>query len=134
MLCTITNVGTAKGYPTGLAGEQIPLPARIVAIADVYEALSSRRSYKPAFSHEKCVAVIREQAGTQFDPELVEVFVKIESQFRKVARQYGYHMPQPSGPRPSGPVEPIDQKIGKPSSEEVLGVDQQSPLAPLLTP
>ncbi len=76
------------GYPDGLAGEQIPLAARIVAIADVYEALSSRRDYKPAFDHTRCVAIIREGAGSQFDPELVEVFLSVERSFWQLAYQY----------------------------------------------
>ena len=76
------------GYPDGLAGEEIPLAARIVAIADVYDALATKRVYKPAFPHERCLAVIREGAGKQFDPDIVEVFLKIESQFREIARQF----------------------------------------------
>ncbi len=76
------------GYPDGLAGEEIPLAARIVAIADVYDALSCRRVYKPAFPHEKCVAVIRDGAAKQFDPDIVEIFLRIESQFRKIAQQF----------------------------------------------
>jgi HD-GYP domain-containing protein (c-di-GMP phosphodiesterase class II) len=77
------------GYPDGLAGEQIPLAARITAIADVYEALASPRPYKPPFPHEQCVEMIRSEAGKQFDPDLVEAFLKVESSFRQVARQYG---------------------------------------------
>ena len=76
------------GYPAGIASEQIPLAARIVAIADVYDALSSRRVYKDAFPHEKCVRLIEEGAGTQFDPDLVDVFLQIQDQFREIGRQY----------------------------------------------
>jgi HD-GYP domain-containing protein (c-di-GMP phosphodiesterase class II) len=76
------------GYPDGLAGEEIPLAARIVAVADVYDALATKRVYKPASPHEKCVAIIREGAGRQFDPDIVEVFLKIESQFREIVRQF----------------------------------------------
>ena len=54
------------GYPTGLAGENIPLAARIVAIADVYDALSARRVYKEPFPHSECVEIIRREAGRQF--------------------------------------------------------------------
>lgn len=79
------------GYPTGLHGEQIPLSARIVSIADVYDALSVKRVYKEAIPHEKCVEMIREQAGRQFDPDLVEVFLRIESQFAAIAKQYAEH-------------------------------------------
>jgi HD-GYP domain-containing protein (c-di-GMP phosphodiesterase class II) len=76
------------GYPTGLAGTAIPLSARIVAIADVYDALASQRVYKNAYVHEKCVEIIRSEAGTHFDPNLVTVFLKLERQFASIARQH----------------------------------------------
>ena len=76
------------GYPTGLAGEAIPLAARIVSIADVYDALRSKRVYKHSFPHEECVQAIRDGAGTQFDPELVEVFLEIETEFAAIARRF----------------------------------------------
>jgi putative two-component system response regulator len=63
-----------KGYPNGLAGEAIPIEGRIAAIADVYDALLSMRPYKAAWSQEKAVAVIVEQAGHAFDPQLVKLF------------------------------------------------------------
>jgi HD-GYP domain-containing protein (c-di-GMP phosphodiesterase class II) len=69
------------GYPTGLSGTQIPLAARIVAIADVYDALSARRVYKDAYPHEDCVALIVDGSGTQFDPQLVDVFLEVQSRF-----------------------------------------------------
>jgi HD-GYP domain-containing protein (c-di-GMP phosphodiesterase class II) len=74
-----------QGYPHGLCGEEVPLAARIVAIADVYDALSSNRVYREALSHEECVAMIREGAGRQFDPMLVEVFLRLEREFREIA-------------------------------------------------
>ena len=64
------------GYPFGLAGEDIPLEARIVAVVDVYDALGSDRPYKPAYSEEECRAVIRQGAGSQFDPAVVEAFFR----------------------------------------------------------
>ncbi len=76
------------GYPRGLKGEEIPLAARIVAIADNYDALVSRRPYKEAFPHDKVVAMIRNGAGTQFDPRLVEVFLEIEQEFHEIAEMY----------------------------------------------
>lgn len=79
------------GYPAQLAGAEIPLAARIVAIADVYDALSQRRIYRDPLPHEQCVAYIRNHAGTHFDPEVVEVFLQIESQFRELARKYAAH-------------------------------------------
>jgi len=77
-----------NGYPVGLAGEDIPLAARIVSIADVYDALSSKRVYKDAFPHEECVRLIREGAGTQFDPELVHVFLSIQADFAAIAQRF----------------------------------------------
>jgi len=74
------------GYPKGLAGDEIPLAARIVAIADVYDALSTKRVYRGALPHEKCVEMIHSEAGRQFDPALVEVFLKLESEFREIAQ------------------------------------------------
>lgn len=66
-----------SGYPDGLAGEEIPLEARIVAIADVYDAVRSSRPYKDGWSHEEAITHISEKAGTHFDPELAEVFVRL---------------------------------------------------------
>jgi putative two-component system response regulator len=88
-----------EGYPKGLRGEEIPLAARIVAIADVYDALSVERVYKPAYPHEQCVQMIRREAGAHFDPDLVEVFLGIESQFREIARRMREHA-SPPGERP----------------------------------
>lgn len=65
-----------KGYPCGRAGEEIPLCARIMSVVDVYDALTSKRPYKEPFSHEKSMALIVEGRGTQFDPDLVDCFVK----------------------------------------------------------
>ena len=75
-----------KGYPYGLHGAAIPLSARIVAIADVYDALSSPRVYKPAFPHEECVEMISNGAGPQFDPDLVEVFLSIETRIAAISQ------------------------------------------------
>jgi len=75
------------GYPAGLAGEAIPLSARIVAIVDVYDALLSKRAYKSALCHEECVAMIAEEAGSHFDPELVDVFVDIHREIQEIAER-----------------------------------------------
>ena len=77
-----------KGYPSGIVGNQIPLSARIAAIADVYDALTTSRPYKEAWSHEKAVAEILGQAGTQFDPVLVEIFGDLSREFDDVRRRY----------------------------------------------
>lgn len=62
------------GYPVGLAGEDIPLEGRITAVADVFDALSSRRPYKPPFPLEECFALLEEGKGSQFDPAVVDAF------------------------------------------------------------
>jgi putative two-component system response regulator len=71
-----------SGYPRGLRGNEIPLLGRIMAIADVYDALTSVRPYKKAFNHEEAVRIITEAGGTQFDPALVEVVTRAAEQFR----------------------------------------------------
>lgn len=86
-----------SGYPDGLKGEQIPLAARIVAIADVYDALSVKRVYKDAYAHEICVEKIRCEAGRQFDPGLVEVFLSIEEHFREIAQSFDHTTQQLTG-------------------------------------
>ncbi|MBR5116435.1 MAG: HD domain-containing protein, partial [Lachnospiraceae bacterium] len=77
-----------KGYPEGLKGEVIPLSARVMAIADVFDALASPRVYKPAFPFEKAVGIIEEGAGAQFDPKCVEVFLEALPQVQQVLRKY----------------------------------------------
>jgi putative two-component system response regulator len=76
------------GYPQGLSGEDIPLSARLMAIADVYDALISSRSYKTGMSHDKAVAIIREGHGTQFDPRVVDIFLDIHNRFDEIAGQF----------------------------------------------
>jgi len=70
-----------KGYCQGLAGDDIPLEARIVALADVYDALGTKRVYKDAFPEEKIDAIIREEAGIHFDPNLVDLFLENKQDF-----------------------------------------------------
>lgn len=77
-----------KGYPNGLAGDRIPLAARIVSVADVYDALTSLRVYKPAMPHEQAAELIRQGSGTQFDPEVVAAFDRMEASFRSVRERY----------------------------------------------
>lgn len=84
-----------SGYPRGLAGTNIPLAARIVTIADVYDALSGKRVYKEAFPHKECVRIIRAEAGKKFDADLVRVWLTIESKFEAIAGQFTIN--QPSG-------------------------------------
>lgn len=83
------------GYPKGLKGEQIPLTARIFAVVDVWDALSSDRSYRAAWSEEKVLAYIQEQAGTHFDPQVVGQFIKI------IENQAGSQLPSADKPEES---------------------------------
>ena len=72
-----------KGYPKGLKGEQIPLGARIIAIADVFQALPSKRPYRKAYSREEAVKIIKEASGNQFDPQIVQTFLRILEQSKE---------------------------------------------------
>ncbi len=72
------------GYPNGLKEEQIPLAARLMALADVYDALRSKRCYKEALSHKECCDIIQQGSGTQFDPAVVAVFMGLEKEFERV--------------------------------------------------
>ena len=76
-----------SGYPIGLKGFDIPLEGRLMAIADVYDALISVRPYKKAFSHEEACKIIEDGAGTHFDKTLVDVFKRVESEFARIARE-----------------------------------------------
>ncbi|MCM1328235.1 MAG: response regulator [Ruminococcus sp.] len=71
------------GYPTGISGEDIPLSARILSIVDVYDALTSKRSYKEAFSHEKAMEIIIEDREIFFDPKLTDIFVTISDKIKQ---------------------------------------------------
>lgn len=82
------------GYPLGLAGEAIPLAARIAALADVYDALTTKRVYKEAFSHDKAVTIIVEGSGTQFDSEVVEAFLEHADEFRTLAETMADDLPE----------------------------------------
>ncbi|MCR4584091.1 MAG: HD domain-containing protein [Lachnospiraceae bacterium] len=73
-----------RGYPSGKAGEDIPLSARIMAVADVFDALVSRRSYKEPFPFEKAMDIIKEGAGTQFDPKIAGIFVESAEDVRLI--------------------------------------------------
>jgi putative two-component system response regulator len=77
-----------SGYPEGLAGPLIPLSARLMALADVYDALISKRVYKPAFPHEKAIQIIREGRGQHFDPDIVDAFLEVIPQFARIAATF----------------------------------------------
>lgn len=73
-----------NGYPHGLSKDQIPLVARIMALGDVYDALTSKRCYKEAFSHEKSVKIITKDSGEHFDPEVIDAFLNVEKEFMAI--------------------------------------------------
>jgi putative two-component system response regulator len=75
------------GYPKRLRAESIPLPARIVALVDAYDALTSVRPYKPAFGHEEAMRRILADSGSHFDPRLVDIFSSVQEQFRDIRRR-----------------------------------------------
>ena len=77
-----------SGYPQGLAGEAIPVSARLMAVADVYDALISRRVYKSGMPHEKAVGIIIEGRATHFDPDMVDAFLEIQASFQTIAGHY----------------------------------------------
>jgi len=77
------------GYPRRLAGERIPLSARIIALVDAYDAITSRRRYKEAKSHAQAVDIIRKDSGSHFDPVIVDAFLRCESRFDEVRSRHG---------------------------------------------
>lgn len=77
-----------SGYPENLSGDEIPISARLMAVADVYDALISRRVYKPAFSHEEAIDIMRKGRGTHFDPDILDVFLRIAEEFKQIALRY----------------------------------------------
>jgi putative two-component system response regulator len=77
------------GYPDGLAGEEIPLSSRIVALADVYDALTQERVYKPAFDHQHARTHIANESGKHFDPDVVQAFLQVENEFDRIREQMG---------------------------------------------
>jgi response regulator RpfG family c-di-GMP phosphodiesterase len=76
-----------SGYPKGLRGEHIPLSARIIALADVYDALTSKRTYKEAFSHEKALNIIVKNRGTHFAPDVVDAFLVHQETFQRIREE-----------------------------------------------
>ncbi len=77
-----------SGYPFGLAGEEIPLSGRIVALADVYDALTTKRVYKSAFSHDIARSIVLEGRGVHFDPDIVDSFIQNEEEFIAILRRF----------------------------------------------
>ena len=77
-----------SGYPYGLKGDEIPLVARVLALGDVYDALTSKRCYKEAFTHEASREIVVTQSGSHFDPSVTEAFLATEEEFKKVREFY----------------------------------------------
>ncbi|MEJ2717786.1 MAG: response regulator [Deltaproteobacteria bacterium] len=76
-----------SGYPAGLKGEEIPLAARIISIADVYDALTSKRRYKKTYSHEEACAILSAESGRKFDPGLIQAFLEVEGEIHNIREQ-----------------------------------------------
>jgi putative two-component system response regulator len=76
------------GYPQALRGEDIPLESRIVAVADVYDALSFARPYKPAYPEDRVLAIMHEEAGRHFDPAVYAAFERVVADFRTIREQF----------------------------------------------
>ena len=77
-----------SGYPQGLSGDNIPISARLMALADVYDALISRRVYKIGMTHEQAIQIITEGRGTHFDPDITDAFLEINECFREIAQRF----------------------------------------------
>ncbi|MCL4757473.1 MAG: response regulator [Rhodocyclaceae bacterium] len=88
------------GYPQGLAEEAIPLPARLMAVADVYDALISKRVYKPAMTHTEAVEIIREGRARHFDPQIADCFLDCHEEFHTITQRFADPQPDP-GPTPT---------------------------------
>lgn len=102
-----------SGYPHGLQGKEIPLSARIVALADVYDALTSDRPYRPALSHAEAREWIVSQYGTQFDPEVVEAFVSREFDIARISQTDAAQ--RAAVEQPSEPADAADSSVVEPS-------------------
>lgn len=85
-----------SGYPEGLSGEAIPLSARLMAVADVYDALITKRVYKPAFSHEMAIEIMARERGKHFDPDIIDVVLTDPERFEDVARRFADSQIEPS--------------------------------------
>ena len=84
-----------SGYPQGLRGEAIPLSARLMAVADVYDALISRRVYKQGMSHAQAAKIVSDGRGSHFDPDIVDAFLAIQEQFQHIAQRFEDRHPSP---------------------------------------
>jgi len=86
------------GYPRGLREDEIPIPGRLMSVADAYDAIISARGYKPALPHEEAVRILRDERGTHFDPDVVDAFLETQEDFRQVADRFGGEIVEPEPP------------------------------------
>jgi PAS domain S-box-containing protein len=98
-----------KGYPYGLQGEEIPLAARIVALADVYDALTTQRRYKRAYSHQEALSIVLSERERQFDPDIVDAFAEVEHKFRTIREKHSGEA-RPAAHRSSEYGDPVNQR------------------------
>ncbi|HBD07356.1 MAG TPA: hypothetical protein DCZ69_03765, partial [Syntrophobacteraceae bacterium] len=97
-----------SGYPQRLKGDDIPLSGRLMAVADVYDALISKRVYKPPMPHEKAIQIIVEGSGSHFDPDVVDAFVQLEAVFRNIALTFADYEEEREMLRGAPSVAPAD--------------------------
>ena len=113
-----------KGYPSHLKHEEIPLPARIMAIVDVYDALTSKRVYKKSLTHEKAMDIISKEKGESFDPIIVDAFIKAQDKILNTYMIYSEMEEEPLRPN-SKPLSPSDNKVllveSDPITREIMG-------------
>lgn len=86
------------GYPRGLQGENIPVPGRLMAVADTYDAIISTRGYQPAYPHEEAVRIMRGKRGTHFDPDITDAFLEVQEEFRQIAVRFSGTGVEPEPP------------------------------------
>jgi putative two-component system response regulator len=108
-----------RGYPNGLRGDAIPISGRIVALADVYDALRSKRIYKQAFDHQMARQTILDARGKQFDPDVVDAFLKREMEIIEIARQFNDHAPK--APSVPAPTTSLDGVLSVPAAQIMSG-------------
>jgi putative two-component system response regulator len=114
-----------SGYPSGLKGEKIPLVGRIVAICDVFDALTVRRPYKLAFPLDNAFAILRQSSGSHFDPAVAHAFFAAESEVLRTYHLYGDDSPE----RPLAPAV-VAARVAHPSAPHVLALDVADDTAP----
>jgi putative two-component system response regulator len=86
------------GYPRGLRGDAIPIPGRLMAVADTYDAIITTRGYQPAHPHEEAVQIMRKKRGTHFDPDVTDAFLGILDEFRQIAIRFSGSGVEPEPP------------------------------------